>query len=475
MAALFGVKLPQTTKYKLKDKLRNLEKDSKTTLFFLYSEFLLRANRNPWYKYVLNKADLSAIDGKGLHFAMWINLKNNLFPKLYGNYFIYLPYFLRMPIFGILFALELLHNMLFGFLTLLTKFNYTKITKNEVILGRDFVYDLLHLSVEKKWKTLVLGGNKDSDEITKNLITKLFEGVDLITWNRESKSLLMRDQVDQKFKDEDLTIKNIYQLFPDLWEAREFIRINKPDLILTCLGGASGKQEIFIQALKEDPQINFTLATGLGAAVDHLGGGTKQPKPPKAFEVLGLEWLYRFITTPKRRKRIVDSIITLWLWMTLEEFIKRGQERRTVINICFRKTNDFNKEFLLVKRPNVLAGDIGWSFVQGGIEPKEGIFKAGKREMKEEVGIDSKNLLESKPSISGILSHHTISLTRFLLQGAVYNRSQHYLCFLEYVGEGDEIKINWENLEYKWVKKEEVISYLSIEKQGDYIKARDYI
>jgi UDP-N-acetyl-D-mannosaminuronic acid transferase (WecB/TagA/CpsF family) len=59
-----------------------------------------------------------------------------------------------------------------------------------------------------------------------------------------------------------------------------------PDLLLISLGGGSGKQEFFIDNLKQDPKVNFRLATGIGAALDHLGTGAEQKNRLKSFKNL---------------------------------------------------------------------------------------------------------------------------------------------------------------------------------------------
>jgi hypothetical protein len=73
MVKLFNVNLPQITKWELKERLANLnnEYNEKLSLYWYYSEFLLRANRNPWYKRVLNEA------GRYITITIWA--KNCLF------------------------------------------------------------------------------------------------------------------------------------------------------------------------------------------------------------------------------------------------------------------------------------------------------------------------------------------------------------------------------------------------------------
>jgi UDP-N-acetyl-D-mannosaminuronic acid transferase (WecB/TagA/CpsF family)/ADP-ribose pyrophosphatase YjhB (NUDIX family) len=486
---LFGVKLPQISKINLKTEIRDLKQNSKTSLYFLYSEFLLRANRNPAYKEVLNNASISAIDGKGLHFSMWRVMGAGFLPKLYSKYIINWPLLLRMPVFLVFFGIELLVNLVLGFITLLLKINFTARTRNQTILGRDFVYDLIKIAEERGWKTLILGGNSASDEVTKNLVHQLFPSLNLITWTRSSTSLLMKD-IQPKIPKRPysnladrilsilsnnqtvLTSNNVCQVFPDLYEAKLFIKQEKPDLILTCLGGASGKQEFFIDNLCNDKEIEFTLATGIGAAVDHLGGGAKQTEAPKWMQNIGLEWLFRFYNQPYRRFRIIDSILTLWFWTTLQEFMLKGQTRTTVHAAVHRSDNlssnvkiNNSSPFLLVERYNILPGDTGWSMVQGEVEKNEDIGQAALREVCEETNLNKKDLILVDSPVQVGLEFSTISFIRYFLWGAKFNSTTNYVQLIEYVGNNLHPKTNWENQRAKWWPVSDLTSVLSTEKR----------
>ena len=465
---LFGVNLPQTSLFQLKEKIRKLNRNlsQKHVLYFHYSEFLLRANRNPWYKEVLNRGNLSAIDGKGLHWAMWSVMREGLLPKLYKSFFIFFPIFVRVPVFVLLFFIQLPINLVAGFLTLTLKYSFTPRTKNQIVLGRDFVYDLLRIADEKNFKTMIIGGSEEGSEVTQKLIQNMYPKLDLTVWARSHNSLLMQDKVLPEFIGETITSENVCQFFPDLWEAKKAIKTHKPDLVLVCLGGSTGRQEFFIDNIYQDPEMEFLLATGLGAAFDHMGGGAKQTIAPKWMISSGLEWLHRMIHQPYRRKRVFDSIVTLWWWTTVQQFMQNTQSRQTVVNIL---TNS-EKQVLLVKRRNVLPGDVGWTFVQGGIEHGELTEAAGIREIVEEVKLE-KNLLQScLPSEFSDNEPHTVSFLRFLVMGAKYDTSKNFLNFVTYSGNTTPT-VNWENMEARWFDHRDVMGTLSVEKRKDWTKA----
>ena len=463
--SLFGVRLPQTTKFLLKERLRRLKRTGgKHTLYFHYSEFLLRANRNPWYKETLNRATLSAVDGKGLHWAMWSVMRQAPVPTLY-SYFLDTPLPLRLVAFGMLFPLQLLINLVSGFWTLLLKFNYTTRTQNEVILGRDFIYDLLRIASDKEWKTLIISGSRQSDELTHRFLTELYPNLKLQLWTRDSNSLLMRDRVLPEYERQTLNSENVCQFFPDLYEAKQFIKEHSPDMILVCLGGASGRQEFFVDHLYQDPEVRFVLASGLGAAVDHFGGGAQQTVAPDWMIKAGLEWLHRFLNQPYRRGRIWDSIFTLYWWTTVHQFQSLGRARSTVVNLVHNQ----DKEVLLVKRRNILPGDLGWTFVQGGVERKEKVESAGLREIVEEAKLPAHDLHVYHKAQYSETEEYATSLLRFVAQGCRYRAAKKFLNFVEYQGT-EHPRNNWENKEASWFNARNVHPTLSVEKRADWLR-----
>jgi exopolysaccharide biosynthesis WecB/TagA/CpsF family protein len=518
---LFGVKLPQITKKILIEQILNLNIQSKKSLYFFYSEFVLRANRNPDYKAVLNSADLSCIDGRGLNWCLMRIQKLGKIPSFWQKNIYKLPFFLSSIGFILLFILEFLVNIFLISFSLFKKENLSLKTLNELILGRDFIYDLLKIAEQKNWKTLILGGSNK----TKSLLSQKFPDLKFKLWFKDSSSNLMKERVTgktlnwkQKLKNFFVTSsqiflevflkirfnlnqiniitdfikknirnskielygknypdnhtwishKNLFNLFPDLIEAKELIKTEKPNLILVCLGGASGKQEFFIDNICKDKNLNFGLAAGLGAAIDHLGGGVNQKVSPIWMQKIGLEWLFRFINQPYRRFRILDSIFSLCWWLTVQEFMQNSDSktRQTAVAIV----ENLDKKFLLVKRKNWLPGDINWSFVQGKIEKNEEVFKAAIREVAEETNLIEKKInFENKLVLEGKIEKHTISFFRFLAHKTKESTSQHQIVHLKYQGIENPIP-NWENLEAKWAEEWEVENLLSSEKLSDWQK-----
>ena len=73
-------------------------------------------------------------------------------------------------------------------------------------------------------------------------------------------------------------------------------RINavSPDLLVLGLGAP--KQELWIQRFA--PQLNVSVALCVGATIDFLAG--KKARAPKLLQRMGLEWLHRVATEPRR-------------------------------------------------------------------------------------------------------------------------------------------------------------------------------
>ena len=77
------------------------------------------------------------------------------------------------------------------------------------------------------------------------------------------------------------------------------IREVSPELLFVCLG--SPKQEIWMA--RHGAELGVGLMVGLGGSLDVFSGEVK--RAPKAWQNLGLEWLYRLISEPSRAKRMV--------------------------------------------------------------------------------------------------------------------------------------------------------------------------
>jgi 8-oxo-dGTP pyrophosphatase MutT (NUDIX family) len=475
---LLEVPLANLTKFELKEKLRKLSRSAKQTVFFLQSTNLTKANRDPGYRQVLSNSSYNLIENFALHFCFWAIQKRPILPKLHAATHDFWLVF-RVAFFGLLFIFQWPLNLILVIFTRLLSYNFSGLTLTQTMPAKVMVWDLLKLAEEKNWKTLVLGGSKTSDEVTRDLILRLFPKLNLITWPRETNSLLSQDKIDPENINQVLTSDNICQLFPELYEAKKFIQDKRPDVILTSLSGESGKQEYFLRHLQLDPDIDFAFAAGLGNSLGLTDKPETNGTPRKIW--LFIVWLWRYS---------VNFFSLIW-WTSVQQFMTYGLQRPTVINIVRTKPYDnayaepkpsgidsiqnggSSQEalYLLVERKNWLPGDIGWTFVQGQVEKDEEIAIAGLREVKEEAGLLITSMRLLREPVPSETENYTVSLGRYVLMGAKYSSSRKYLNFVEYLGH-EAPKANWENRAVKWVGRYQVKEYLSPEKRSDWAIAK---
>jgi len=77
-------------------------------------------------------------------------------------------------------------------------------------------------------------------------------------------------------------------------KAIEMINKEQPDILLVGLGAP--KQEIWVQEMQHQLQVKVALC--VGASIDFLAG--EKARAPKIMRKLGLEWLHRALSEPKR-------------------------------------------------------------------------------------------------------------------------------------------------------------------------------
>lgn len=524
---ILGVSVPKINKAQLLDRLeQELKPNSRLSLYFLYSEFVLRANRFPAYREILNRASIVCIDGRGLMWGLWSLIQDNGLGFCYGalaswTYSLQLKVaswavsnsnrilkvgvklilgtvsILRIVLFLACFSLNLIWNLMAMTIAIAGKLRFERLTETEVILGRDFVWDLLQLAADRQFKVSIVGGSQEGDQITRELVTTCFPGIKLSTWIKPQGSNLITDiprsgellaeknaisnelytpktqaavlpwvlkllakvlNLAMPTYGQNISSDNVCYYYPDLYSAKEFIKLEKPDIVLLCLGGGSGKQEYFADHLRSDNSVEFGLVTGLGAAIDYLDGGKK--KPPRTAERMGLEWIFRLIHQPYRRLRIIDAIFSLWWWVSLEQLTDYLTYRPTAVAVV----SNADDEYLLVKRNAILPGDMGWTFVQGGIDPGEQVGAAAMREVQEETGLEIEKLKVGEVEQDYTEEAYSLSLIRCVALGGVFQGSQSQIVRIKYTG-NQQPQTNYENMAGGWFPKNEAFGLLSPEKR----------
>jgi exopolysaccharide biosynthesis WecB/TagA/CpsF family protein len=276
-------------KIRLKNLISTIEKikvSDNLSCYFLYSEFLMRANRNLDYLAVLNEADILAIDGKGVQWMVNYNKKPSLGIKKLFNF---------------------VKNGTFMFLDFILKKDYQ--SKNDLILGRDFIYNTFEIASLNNQKIAIICASLDNS--LKENLQKRYPKLNFRICSFDPNSEFMSEKKHAKlFKKHSAMSKK--DIPPEFEISKNFVTKESPEIIMVCLGGSSGKQEFLINYLQKS-DAKFGIAMGFGAALDHLGAGQKQKKIPNWVEKFGLEAFYRLYKNPKRIERIWDSLIN-FLW-----------------------------------------------------------------------------------------------------------------------------------------------------------------
>jgi N-acetylglucosaminyldiphosphoundecaprenol N-acetyl-beta-D-mannosaminyltransferase len=180
------------------------------------------------------------------------------------------------------------------------------------------IYSTAELSLIDGWPIAVATKNASKLKITRvtgsDLLPELFSQltkdvrVGIIGGNDES---LIRESLESKFPDLNIQIIDTSQWTNSIYDIRrlrELVQYNALSIVLLCLGHP--KQELLAKELK-----NYDWAGSrpdwimcVGATIDFLTG--EQKRAPKPFQKIGLEWLFRLITNPKKfTQRYLNAVI----------------------------------------------------------------------------------------------------------------------------------------------------------------------
>ena len=135
--------------------------------------------------------------------------------------------------------------------------------------GLDVIEEFCQLSIKNDMKIYLLGSKSEViEKVISNIKLKL-PSINICGYNHGY------------FEDEELIIKNIIDLSPDLL----FIALPSP------------RKELFGYKIFKRC-ITIKYAAGVGGAFDIIAGNS--PRAPIFIQKLGIEWLYRVVLSPKR-------------------------------------------------------------------------------------------------------------------------------------------------------------------------------
>lgn len=146
--------------------------------------------------------------------------------------------------------------------------------------GVDLTYDLIKSANANKVKITMLGASEESAHQACNKLRSNYPSlkVDCI-----SGGVINPDDIDATL------IENL--------------RTSKPDILFVGLG--SPKQEYFIEKVQQ--LLPPCVTMGVGGTIDFISGTAH--RAPKFLRSVGLEWLWRLVTQPKRFNRIINAVI----------------------------------------------------------------------------------------------------------------------------------------------------------------------
>lgn len=230
-------------------------------------EIIMQAQKDERLAEIINSADFSLPDGVGLAAAHKFMLLWN--PK-------FKPF--RIPVLFI-------EGLMVGLFVL---FRPKWLTKNlEIIKGRQLFLELCKLANKKKWKVFFLGGRGKVARKTAENLAESLKSLEM-RWtkgprlNKEAKPVTEKDELKER-------------------KAIDKINRFKPNILFVAFGAP--KQEKWLAKWLEKLDVGGAMV--VGGAFDYMA--KKTTLPPVWMEDVGLEWLWRLMSEPKRFKRILKA------------------------------------------------------------------------------------------------------------------------------------------------------------------------
>lgn len=230
--------------------------------------------------------------------------------------------------------------------------------------------------------------------------------------------------------------------------------------LLFCALGAPYQEKIIYHNLKDLPAVKVAL--GVGGSFDFISGQVK--RAPKTWRYLGLEWLFRLIQQPKRYRRIFRATFVFMSKVISARFINRRKYRQNVACFLFRYKPQ-GVEILIVEREDAPGH---WQLPQGGTDGED-IETAGKRELKEEVGVVNIKTVAIFPKLhrydfvsdakkEEYRRHPQYQAKMYKFD---YKGQEQGLYIAEFLGKDEEISINfWDHKAWQFVPINKFISSL---------------
>lgn len=255
---IMEVPLDIVTKSEVLDSIFDLAPGQKH-IITVNPEMILAAQDDEEFMDILQKSSINTADGTGILWAA--NAQNN------------------SPMIKILKLLKLL-------------FKKPATPLPELIKGSDLTIDIAKCAASNGTKIFLLGAQPGIGHEAKHRLEKNFPGVKIVGTHSGSPSV----HEEEKIKDQ--------------------INEANPDILLVAYG-APAQEKWIARNLHKIPSVR--AAIGIGGTLDYISGHIK--RAPLFLQNLGLEWLYRLISEPKRWKRIRNATVVFpWKFLHTTSF-----------------------------------------------------------------------------------------------------------------------------------------------------------
>jgi N-acetylglucosaminyldiphosphoundecaprenol N-acetyl-beta-D-mannosaminyltransferase len=272
---LLGIKIDAIPTAKVLDNFKQyLEDGQKHHIITTNPEFVVEANKNPHFADIINRADLSLIDGIGILIGMHYTLvSKGENTSTFGEYW----------------------NLFRSYLKIQKSKQPIVIEGN--YLQRTTGTDLVWLISQQDWmkfrKVYLLGGvNNVAAKVAKRLNTINPEiQFRFSNGHQDIRAYLSKRVMDGNPTDREDENRRIIE------DINQF----NPDVLLVAYGHPW--QDIWIDSVRD--RASFKIAIGVGGAFDYIAKEVQ--RAPLWVRDLGLEWAYRLFRDPTRYRRILSA------------------------------------------------------------------------------------------------------------------------------------------------------------------------
>lgn len=314
--------------------------------------------------------------------------------------------------------------------------------------GTDLMEEICKMAVEQEKSVYLVGGEQGIAEKAAEKLQKKYFGLKVLGAENGIVFQCSPEQNDKNLKNEFLVCQGFDVNEND--KLLERIRSAAPDILFVAFG--HGKQEKWLaEFLPRLPSVRIGM--GVGGAFDYISGRVR--RAPKLARRLGLEWLWRLLRQPWRKRRIWKAIVSFCLLVKDYKIQISLPYRQGVIGFI---TNQEGKFFIAKRCPqksdSYFFNIEHWQPPQGGISVGETAEQAVLKEVREETGMT----VEIVARCSAICQYDwSVGFMSKKGKGYHFRGQQKSVFLLKYNGDGSDIKVdNIELCDYQWVDLEEL-------------------